>query len=127
VTELRPAGQTKGQEGNAQAVEAATCILGRVQGCCLVVQGWHQKSQGAAGDELDAENNKKGFYRYVSQKRKAKAQISPPPPMNKTGKLARTDKEKAEDLNKFFASACTGNLSSQTSQVGGPPDGDWGS
>jgi len=36
VTELRPAGQTKGQEGNAQAVEAGTGILRRVEGCCPV-------------------------------------------------------------------------------------------
>jgi len=37
MAELRFAGQTKGQEENAQAVEAGTGILGRVKGCCLVV------------------------------------------------------------------------------------------
>ncbi|KFW04519.1 hypothetical protein N327_07886, partial [Fulmarus glacialis] len=53
----------------------------------------------------DAKNNKKGFYGYVSQKRKVKESISPP--MSKTGKLVTTDEEKAEVLNNFFASAST--------------------
>ncbi|KAK4821658.1 LOW QUALITY PROTEIN: hypothetical protein QYF61_026756 [Mycteria americana] len=39
-------------------------------------------------------NNKKGFYRYVSQKRKVKESI--PSLMSKTGKLVSTDEEKAE-------------------------------
>jgi len=33
----RPAGQTKGQEETAQAVETGTAILGRVEECCPVV------------------------------------------------------------------------------------------
>jgi len=37
MAESRPAGQTKGQEGTAQALEAGTGMLGRVQGCCSVV------------------------------------------------------------------------------------------
>jgi len=75
--------------------------------------------------ERDAKNNKKGFYRYVSQKRKVKESMFPL--MSKTGKLVTTDEYKAEVLKNIFASVCTGNLSSHTSQVGGPPDGDWGS
>jgi len=39
MAESRPAGQTKGQEGNAQAVEAGTGILGKIKGRCLIVQG----------------------------------------------------------------------------------------
>ncbi|KAK4807047.1 hypothetical protein QYF61_018388 [Mycteria americana] len=73
----------------------------------------------------DAKYNKKGFYRYVSQKRKAKESV--PPLMNTTGKLVTMDEEKAEVLNNFFASVFTGNLSSHTSRVDGPQDGDWGS
>ena len=46
--------------------------------------------------------------------------------MSKTGKQVKTD-EKAEVFNNFFASVFTGNLSSHTSQVEGPQDGDWGS
>jgi len=51
----------------------------------------------------DAKNNKKGFYRYVSQKRKVKESIPPPPAMNKNGSLVSTDEEKAEVVNDFFA------------------------
>jgi len=58
----------------------------------------------------DAKNSK-GFYRYVSQKSKVKESINPlPPPMNKKSDLVSTDEEKAEVLNKFFASVLTGNL-----------------
>ncbi|KAK4816568.1 hypothetical protein QYF61_017958 [Mycteria americana] len=42
----------------------------------------------------DAKNNKKGFYRYINQKRKVKESV--PPLMNKNGDLASTDEEKAE-------------------------------
>ncbi|KFQ59950.1 hypothetical protein N334_02077, partial [Pelecanus crispus] len=72
----------------------------------------------------EAKNNRKGFYRYVSQKRKAKDHV--PTLMNKNGDLVSTDKEKAEVLNSFFASVFTGNLSPQPSQVDGPQDGDQG-
>ncbi|KFP99488.1 hypothetical protein N329_04107, partial [Haliaeetus albicilla] len=48
----------------------------------------------------DAKNNKKGFYRYVSRKRKVKESV--PPTVSKTSKLIMTNKEKAEVLNKFF-------------------------
>ena len=52
MDEWRPAGQTKGQEGNAQAVEAGTGILERVLKCCPLVYGWGQGGQGTAGAEL---------------------------------------------------------------------------
>ncbi|KFQ14520.1 hypothetical protein N330_10734, partial [Leptosomus discolor] len=68
----------------------------------------------------DAKNDKKGFYRYVSQKRKVKE-------MSKSGKRVTTDQEEAEVLNDFFASVFTGNLSSCMSCEEGPQDGDSGS
>jgi len=64
--------------------------------------------------------NKKGFYRYVSQKRKNKESI--PPMMSKNGNLVSTDEEKAEAFNKFFASVFTGNLSPRPSPVDGLQD-----
>lgn len=52
VTVQGPVGQTEGKEGNAQAVEAGTRGLGRIQGCHQDVQRWDQKSQGMAGTAL---------------------------------------------------------------------------
>ncbi|KFQ63524.1 hypothetical protein N334_07076, partial [Pelecanus crispus] len=71
-----------------------------------------------------AKNNNKGFYRYVSQKRKVKESMAPV--MSSIGKPVTTDEEKAEVLNKFFVSVFTGTVSLHTSQVDGPQDRDWG-
>ena len=49
-------GQTKRQEGKTQSVDVGTCGLGRVQGCCLDVQGWDQESQGTDGAEVGKES-----------------------------------------------------------------------
>ncbi|KFZ48948.1 hypothetical protein N338_11822, partial [Podiceps cristatus] len=54
----------------------------------------------------DAKNNKKGFYRYISRKRKVKESV--PPLMSETGKLVTADEEKDEVLNNIFASVFTG-------------------
>jgi len=48
----------------------------------------------------DAKNNRKGFYRYVSQKRKVKESV--PSLMSKTGKLVTTGEKKAEVFNQIF-------------------------
>ncbi|KFM11756.1 hypothetical protein AS27_15251, partial [Aptenodytes forsteri] len=73
----------------------------------------------------DAKNNNKGFYRYVSQKRKAKETV--PPLMSKTGKLVTTDEEKAEVLNNFFASVFTATSLPTPLEWDGLQDRDWGS
>ncbi|OPJ79628.1 hypothetical protein AV530_001584 [Patagioenas fasciata monilis] len=64
---------------------------------------------------MDAKNNKKGFYRYVNEKKKVKESV--PCLMSKTGKLLTMDKKKADVLSNFFAPVFTGKLSSHTSQV----------
>ena len=52
MAESRPAGQTKGQEGNAQAVETGIGTLQIVHGHCPVVQGWGQEGEVTDGVEL---------------------------------------------------------------------------
>jgi len=68
----------------------------------------------------DTKNNKKGFYRYISQKRKVKESI--PPLIRKSSNPVTTDKEHAEVLGSFVASAFTGNLYSHTFGVDGLQD-----
>jgi len=59
----------------------------------------------------NAKNKKKGFYRYVRQKRKVKKKHTPLDEQD----CQTMDEEKPEVLNNFSASVFTGNLSSQTS------------
>ncbi|KAK4822101.1 hypothetical protein QYF61_009801 [Mycteria americana] len=70
----------------------------------------------------DAKNNKRGFYRYINQKRKVKESV--PPLTNKNGDLVSTDEEKAEVLNNFFASVFSGNRCPHPSRVNGQHVGD---
>ena len=59
MSEQGPAGQTEEKEENAEAVEAETCDLRRIQGCCLDVQRWNQESQGTDGTKLSKGCEKK--------------------------------------------------------------------
>ena len=61
----------------------------------------------------DAKNNRKGFDRYIAQKRKAKKSV--PPLMDEKGELVKTDTEKAEVLNNFCASTFTASQASHVS------------
>ncbi|GAB0203562.1 mitochondrial enolase superfamily member 1 [Grus japonensis] len=63
----------------------------------------------------EVKDNKKSFYRYVSDKRKRRENVGPL--RNETGDLVTQDMEKAEVLNDFFASVFTGKCLSHTAWV----------
>jgi len=63
----------------------------------------------------DVKGNKKSFYRYVSDKRKTRENVSPL--WKEAGDLVTRDMEKAEVLNDVFASAFTCKYSSNTAQI----------
>ncbi|GAB0195030.1 mitochondrial enolase superfamily member 1 [Grus japonensis] len=63
----------------------------------------------------DVKDDKKSFYRYVSDKRRMRENVGPL--QNETGDLVTQDMEKAEVLNNFFASVFTGKCLSHTAEV----------
>ncbi|GAB0189099.1 mitochondrial enolase superfamily member 1 [Grus japonensis] len=67
--------------------------------------------------------DKKSFYRYVSDKRKARENVGPL--QNETGNLVTQDMEKAEVPNDFFASVFTSKCSSHTAWVTRGKSRDW--
>ncbi|GAB0201619.1 class II histocompatibility antigen, B-L beta chain-like [Grus japonensis] len=71
----------------------------------------------------DVKDNKKTFYRYISDKRKMRENVGPL--WNETGDLVTWDMEKAEVLNDFFASVFTGKGSSHAAQVTEGKGRDW--
>ncbi|CAM4534454.1 unnamed protein product [Lepidochelys kempii] len=64
----------------------------------------------------DVKSNKKGFFRYIGNKKKAKESVGPL--LNEGGNLVTEDVEKANVLNAFFASVFTNKVSSQTAALG---------
>ncbi|CAM4377561.1 unnamed protein product [Caretta caretta] len=64
----------------------------------------------------DVKSNKKGFFRYVVNKKKAKESVGPL--LNEGGNLVTEDVEKANVFNAFFASVFTNKVSSQTTALG---------
>ena len=58
-------------------------------------------------------DNKKGFFKYISCRRKVKENVGPL--LNEVGALVTKDTEKAELLNAFFASVFTAKTSPQES------------
>ncbi|CAM4662359.1 unnamed protein product [Lepidochelys kempii] len=64
----------------------------------------------------DVKSNKKGFFRYGGNKKKAKECVGPL--LNEGGNLVTEDVEKANVLNAFFASVFTNKVSSQTAALG---------
>ena len=66
----------------------------------------------------DVKNNKQEFYRYICQERRAKESVTLL--INERGDLATTEMEKAEVVNKFFATVFTGSRASHTSHTPEP-------
>ncbi|CAM4597055.1 unnamed protein product [Lepidochelys kempii] len=64
----------------------------------------------------DVQSNKKGFFRYVGNKKKAKESVGTL--LNEGGNLVTEDVEKANVLKAFFASVFTNKVSSQTTALG---------
>ena len=72
----------------------------------------------------DARNNRKGFYRFFAQKRKAKESV--PPLMDEKGEVVMRAMEKAEGLNNVFSSVFSASQASQVFHFPEPTDGGWG-
>ncbi|GAB0203892.1 mitochondrial enolase superfamily member 1 [Grus japonensis] len=68
-------------------------------------------------------DNNKSFYRYVSDKRRTRANAGPL--RNETGDLVTQEMEEPEVLNDFFASVFTGKCLSHTAQVTEDKGRDW--
>ncbi|GAB0210211.1 mitochondrial enolase superfamily member 1 [Grus japonensis] len=120
-------------------------ILGKVKQKKEAFRGWKQgqvaweeyrETLQAARDQVrkakalielnlarDVKDNKKSFYRYVSDKRRTRENVGPL--WNETGNLVTQDMEKAEVLNDFFASVFASKSSSHTAQVTEGKGRDW--
>ncbi|CAM4592414.1 unnamed protein product [Caretta caretta] len=77
---------------------------------------WRAKSHLELQLARDIKSKKKGFFRYVGNKKKAKESVGPL--LNEGGNLVTEDVEKANVLNAFFASVFTNKVSSQTAALG---------
>ena len=63
----------------------------------------------------DVKNNKKGFFNYISSKRKTRDNVGPL--LNEVGVIVTEDVEKAELLNAAFASVLSSKAGPQESQA----------
>lgn len=93
----------------------------------IVQEAWDRVRKAPAQLELslarDVKDNKKGFHRYVTNKRKARDEVGPL--QKETGDLAALGVKKVEVLNDFCAPAFNGKFSSQASQAGKGKCQDW--
>ena len=106
-------------------MESRTGSLKGIQRNCLSSQDQVRKATVLTELNLtrDIKSNKKSFCRYVSDRRKARKNVSPL--WKEMGDLVSRHMEKAEVLNDFFASAFTGKCSSHTAQVAEGKGWDW--
>ncbi|CAM4715659.1 unnamed protein product, partial [Lepidochelys kempii] len=85
-----------------------------------IARAWSEIRKAKSHLELqlarDVKSNKKGFFRYVSNKKKVKESVGPL--LNEGSNLVTEDVEKANVLNAFFASVFTNKVSSQTTALG---------
>ncbi|GAB0175927.1 mitochondrial enolase superfamily member 1 [Grus japonensis] len=70
---------------------------------------------GALSSCWDVKDNKKGFFKYISSKRRTRENVDPL--LNEVSALVTKDPGKAELLNAFFASVFTAKASPQESQM----------
>jgi len=79
MAELRHAGQTKEQEGTAQAMEAGRVYWEEYRDTAWLCRDGVRKTKAWLELNLtrDAKSNKKGCYRYVNQKRRVKESVPP--------------------------------------------------
>jgi len=98
-------------------MEAGTGYLGGLQK--VVRAGRDQvrkdKTQTEFNLARDIKENKKKFYRYISDKRKAREEVGSH--RKETGDVVMEGMEKAEVLSDFFSSVFTNRCSSYTAQV----------
>jgi len=84
-----------------------------------VVRACRDATRKAKAKELnlarDIRNNKKGFFNYISSKRKTRDNVGLL--LNEAGVLVTEDAEKAELLNAFFASLYSAKAGPQESQA----------
>jgi len=71
----------------------------------------------------DVKGNKKSFYRYICDKRKARKNVCTL--WKETGDLVTRDMEKAEVLGDFFASVFTSKCSCHNARVADGKGRDW--
>lgn len=106
----------RNKKKNVHVVEAETCPEKKagMPSRCAEIESRHRKVQ--AQMELNlvryVKNNKRGFCRYICEKRQAKETIT-----SLINKMATTDMEKANGFNQFFAIVFPGSHASQISHV----------
>ena len=69
----------------------------------------------------DIKGNRKGFYKYISDKRKTRENLGPL--LKERGDLVTQEMKKSKVLNNFFASFFTGKCSSQAAHSPNPKAG----